>query len=120
MRSSWDEDATWLGYVDGKAEMLREGNPQPVQVNKTFVVGQSVITPAKSPLTLDVKADEPKHWFVVGWKPFAVVDLEVDDEELDEKVADRGGILPLEFKREQNMSVRLRLRPAQPAVAAAK
>ena len=44
----------------------------------------------------------------------------MDDEELDEKAADRGGILPLEFKREQNMSVRLRLRQAQPAVAAAK
>ena len=82
-----------MGYVNGKAEMLREGNPQPVQVNKTFIVGQSVITPAKSPLTLDLKADEPKHWFVVGWKPFAVVDLEVDDEELDEKAADSGGIL---------------------------
>jgi hypothetical protein len=120
VRSSWEEDATWLGYVNGKAEMLREGNPQPMQVNKTFIVGQSVITPAKSPLKLDVKADEPKHWFVVGWKPFAVVEVEADDEELDEKAADRGGILPLEFKREQNMSVRLHLRPAQPAVAAAK
>lgn len=120
VRSSWDEDATWLGYVDGKAEVLREGNPQPMQVNKTLIVGQSVITPAKSPLKLDIKADEPKHWYVVGWKPRAVVDVEADDEELDEKVADRGGILPLEFKREQNMSVRLRLRPAQPAVAATK
>ena len=34
IRSSWDEDATWLGYVDGKAEMLKEGNPQPMQLNK--------------------------------------------------------------------------------------
>lgn len=114
IRSSWDEDAMWLGYADGKAEVLREGNPQPAQVSSTLVVGESVITPAKSPLKLDIKADEPKHWYVLGWKPDTAIEIEADDEELDEKMADRGGILPLEFKREQDMSVRLRLRPAIP------
>jgi hypothetical protein len=113
IRSSWDEDATWLGYVDGKAEVLKEGKPQPLQLNKMVTIGESVITPAKSPLKLDVQADQPKHWYVLGWKPFAVLDIEADDEELDEKTADRGGILALEFKREQNMSVRLRVRSSK-------
>ena len=110
MRSSWDEDATWLGYVDGKAEVLREGKPQPLRINRTLILGDSVITPSKSPMKIDVKADEPKHWYVLGWKPFAMIEIEADDEELDEAAADRGGILALELKREENMSVRLRLR----------
>jgi hypothetical protein len=112
LRSSWDEDAIWVGYVDGKAEVLRDGKPQPFQVNKTMVVGDTVIAPAKSPMRLDVQADHPKFWFVLGWKPGAVVDIEADDEELDEKIADRGGILPLQFIREENISVRLRLHAA--------
>jgi hypothetical protein len=109
LRSSWDEDATWVGFVDGKAEVLREGAPQPFQVDKVIVVGDTVIAPAKSPMRLNLRADQPKHWYVVGWKPGAVVDVEADDEELDEKIADRGGILALEFLREQDLSVRLHL-----------
>lgn len=114
MRSSWDEDATWLGYIDGKAEVLREGKPQALQVNKTLIIGQSVITPAKSPMRFEVTPDEPKHWYVLGWKPKEAVEIEADDEELDEKVADRGGILALEFKREQKISVLLRVRGSTP------
>lgn len=114
VRSSWDEDALWLGYVDGKAELLREGKPQALQINKTLVIGDTVITPAKSPMRVEVQADQPKHWYVLGWKPMSVVDIEADDEELDEGVADRGGILALQFRREQNMTVRLRLRKTIP------
>jgi hypothetical protein len=114
MRSSWDEDATWLGYIDGKAEVLREGKPQPLQVNKTLIIGQSVITPAKSPMRFEVAADQPKHWYVLGWKPGAAIEIEADDEELDERIADRGGILALEFKREQKISVLLRVRGSTP------
>jgi hypothetical protein len=113
VRSSWEEDATWIGYQDGKAEVLRDGKPQPLQVNKTLVVGDTVMAPAKSPMHLEVNADSPKFWFVLGWKPSAEVDIEADDEELDEAVADRGGILALEFKREQNMGVLLRVRQSK-------
>ena len=109
LRSSWDEDAVWVGYTGGKAEVLRDGKPQPFQVNKTVVVGDTVIAPAKSPMRLEVKADSPEHWFILGWSPKAVVDIEAEDEELDEGVADRGGILGLEFKRKQDMSVRLKV-----------
>ena len=115
MRSSWDEDATWLGYIDGKAEVLREGKPQPLQVNKTLIIGQSVITPAKSPMRFEVAADQAEAFrYVLGWKPGAAVEIEADDEELDERIADRGGILALEFKREQKISVLLRVRGSTP------
>jgi hypothetical protein len=112
LRSSWDEDALWVGYTGGKAEVLREGKPQPFQVNKTVVVGDTVITPAKSPLRMEVKADMPRHWYILGWKPKAVIDVEAEDEELDEQFVDRGGILALEFKRKDDLSVRLKLHGA--------
>ena len=114
LRSSWDEDAIWVGYVDGKAEVLRDGKPQPFQVNKPIVVGDTMLAPAASPMRLQIQADQPAFWFLLGWKPGSVVDIEVDDEELDEKVADRGGILPLQFLREENISVRLRLHGPAP------
>lgn len=117
LRSSWDEDALWLGYVNGKAELLKDGKPQPLQISKTAVVGDSVITPGKSPMRLDVKADQPKYWFVLGLPPLSMFDVEVDDEELDEKMTDRGGILALYLPREQDVSVRLRLYSPKAAVA---
>lgn len=119
LRSSWDEDATWVGYFNGRAEVLKDGKPQPFQVNKTIVVGDSVITPAKSPMVLQVDPDQPKFWFILGWKPGDIVDIEADDEELDEKIADRGGILALQFLREEKLSARLRLH-APPAAATLK
>jgi hypothetical protein len=112
VRSSWGEDALWVGYTAGKAEVLRDGKPQPFQVNKAIDVGGTVIAPAKSPMRLQVKADSPEHWFVLGWPAKATVDIEAEDEELDEKIADRGGILALEFKRKQDMSVRLKVHEA--------
>ncbi|HYP05328.1 MAG TPA: hypothetical protein VER03_03765 [Bryobacteraceae bacterium] len=108
LRSSWEEDAVWVGYTGGKAEVLREGKPQPFQVNRTIVVGETVITPAKSPMRIEVKADHPTHWYILGWKPQAWIDVEAEDEELDEAFADRGGILALQLKRKQDMSVRLK------------
>jgi hypothetical protein len=114
LRSSWDEDALWVGYMDGKAEILQDGRPQPFQVNKPIHVGTSMILPAKSPMRIEVKADSPTHWYVLGWKPNAVVEIEADDEALDERVADRGGILELEFKRKQDMTVLLKLYTAPP------
>jgi hypothetical protein len=115
LRSSWDEDALWVGYMDGKAEVLQDGKPQPFQVNKPITVGTSMILPAKSPMRIEVKADSPTHWYVLGWKPNAVLDVEADDEELDEKIADRGGILELEFKRKQDITVLLKLYAPPPA-----
>jgi hypothetical protein len=109
LRSSWDEDALWVGYMDGKAEVLKDGKPQPFQVNKPIPVGTSMILPAKSPMRVEVKADSPPHWYVLGWKPNATVEVEADDEALDERIADPGGILELEFKRKQDITVLLKL-----------
>ena len=36
VRSSWEEDATWIGYWDGKAEVLREGKPQPLKSTRRW------------------------------------------------------------------------------------
>lgn len=117
LRSSWDEDATWFVYANGKAELLKDGKPQPLQVNRTAIVGDSAVTPGRSPMRLEIKADQPKFWYILGWKPFSVVDVEGDDEDLDEKIADRGGILALHLPREQDISVRLRLYSPKAAAA---
>jgi hypothetical protein len=82
-------------------------------VNKTGVVGETVIAPAKSPMRLEVKADSPRHWYILGWKPNAVIDVEAEDEELDERFTDRGGILALEFKRNDDLIVRLKAHASQ-------
>ena len=105
---------------DGKAEVLRDGNPQPVQVNKTFVVGDIGDNAREVPHDAGCKGGSAET-LVCPWVET------VRRRGLSKRMmkswmrrsADRGGILPLEFKREQNMSVRLRLRRAQPAVAAA-
>lgn len=110
MRSSWEEDATWLGYVDGKAQVFREGSPQPVQLDKPLTIGKAMILTGKPAMRLEVQPDGPSKWFVVGLKPASLMNVEADDEELDEVKVDRGGILQMDFKRKDRMVVRLKLR----------
>jgi hypothetical protein len=52
---------------------------------------------ARSPRRSEVKLEEEDAVFIVGLKPRQSyqVEVEVDDEEMFETAADRGGILPL-------------------------
>ncbi|MCS6952969.1 MAG: hypothetical protein RMK57_14855 [Bryobacterales bacterium] len=113
LRSSWEEDAVWLGYFDrelqlfekGERKILRpEAEPQPICIQDAAVL----YTSGAARFTLD--NPETKLVFVVGLAPGGRYEIEADDEEMRELEADRGGIL--EFTVTPRPPLTVRVRPA--------
>ena len=115
-RTSWDEDATWIGYFDGHLQLFQDGKLQTLRsgaaVKPTRIGGAILLSaPAASPdgtLRFDAKTEAT---FVLGLKPRQDYDVEIDDEELSEAGTDLGGTLVLGMPPETQAGVRIRARP---------
>jgi hypothetical protein len=112
VRSSWEEDASYFCYYDGQIQFFEEGQRKRLVVKGNTApinVGGVTLFSAQSPMKFMVdpvkEEREPGeravalklHYFLVGLKPNARFDIEVDDEELLESTTDAGGILALTF-----------------------
>ena len=116
VRSSWDEDATWFGHFDGVMQLFSKGsvttlNPQ--LVNAPMSLGDAVICLAHGPLRFTVKLDEEDLVFILGLQEGRTYQVEVDDEEMYEAAAARGGILQLNDVP-RGRPIGIRLKPAPP------
>jgi hypothetical protein len=114
-RTSWDEDATWLGYFDGQLQMFRDGQLQVLKAGsaaKPVRVGDTVLLTAPTALPDGTVrfAAESETVFVLGLASGGHYDIEVDDEELWEGNADVGGTLMLTLPPEIQAGVRIRKR----------
>jgi hypothetical protein len=110
IRSNWDDDATWLGYFDGKVQLFEDGRIQPLSLQsqkEPTIVGDTAILLGKSKMRLDLTPESPTSYFIIGLKPHQKYLIEVDDEELAEEETDVGGILALNFLRKDKLSVRI-------------
>jgi hypothetical protein len=113
LRSSWDDDAQWLGYFGGELQTFAEGEPRVLPpkpgtvrwIDTTAVVagGRQLFTTVGRPA---------KRVFLVGLEPATVYQVEFDDREMLEERADPGGILEFEFQ--PGFSGGLALRRASP------
>ncbi len=114
-RTSWDEDATWLGYFDGQIQLFRDGQLQTLKAGsavKPVVVGDTLLLTAPAPSAEGMIrfAAERETVFVLSLAPLAQYDIEVDDEELSEGTTDAGGTLMLILPPETQAGVRIRKR----------
>jgi hypothetical protein len=120
-RSSWDEDATWFAYRNGKAQVFRngarmqmrlDGDTAPLTLGPTRIFfGPSGLNFTTGWLAQEAGAERPvreEFAIVVGLEPDTLYDIEVDDEELREARTDTGGILSLEFPAGRAAGVRIR------------
>ncbi len=99
VRSSWDDDAKWLGYFGGQLQLFENGQPRvvaPDSLRNPVQIGKTVVAAARSPFRFKT-AGEVENIFVIGLEPLATYDVEADDEEMREAKTDRGGILELNF-----------------------
>ncbi|MEJ7605111.1 MAG: hypothetical protein WKF37_02335 [Bryobacteraceae bacterium] len=113
LRSSWNEDAEWLGFSGNKLQLFREGKLQIAPLSPgalPAMIGDSAIVAGQKAMKWILQEDDPSHWYVVGLKPMQSFDLEIDDQELAEVQADNGGVIALKFDRHQGVGVRLRSR----------
>lgn len=109
-RSSWDEDARWFGIVgrefqlcdDGRVHVLEMGpaaaSPKPVEIGPAEVLQWRV------PLRVEGGADTI---FVVGGKPGAKYNVEIEDEEMQEADADRAGTVHVDLPKDRRPMVYL-------------
>ncbi|MBV8819775.1 MAG: hypothetical protein JO022_15545 [Acidobacteriaceae bacterium] len=112
LRSDWEEDATWFALYKGEAQLFRDGKitvlsqqartgkPEPIHV------GPAGVVLARNPLLF--QADEGGQWFIIGAKPRATYDVEIDDEEMCEMQADTAGTLELRIAGERSPGVRIK------------
>ncbi|HEV2446940.1 MAG TPA: hypothetical protein VGS58_13510, partial [Candidatus Sulfopaludibacter sp.] len=115
VRSSWNEDAAWFGYFDGVAQLFSDAkvtalNPQ--IAGQPMSLGEAVICMAHNARRFEVKLDDEDAVFLIGLRTGRAYQVEVDDEEMYETAADKGGILALtDVPRGRTTSIRLKELP---------
>jgi hypothetical protein len=113
-RSSWEESARWLGYFDGEFQLFQDGKVtllNPEITEGPISLDEAVIYFGRNAQRFTAMLQPEEEAFVVGLKPRAVYQIEVDDEELVEQSTDPGGILALRLPRQVKIGVRIRPRP---------
>jgi hypothetical protein len=96
-RTSWDEDAKWLGYFDGHLQLFRDGKIETLKAGaatEPVHVGEALILSAREKDATRFRADT-EAVFVLNLTPRARYDVEIDDQELREEETDIGGTLVL-------------------------
>jgi hypothetical protein len=115
-RTSWEEDATWIGYFEGRLQVFRDGKLETLRSGAStgpVRVGDAVLMSAPVPEkdgTVRFKA-ATEVTVVLGLSPRSSYDIEIDDEELAEGDTDAGGTLVVELPPDTEAGVRIRKRP---------
>lgn len=100
LRSSWEDDATWVGWFGSSGQMFTDGRVGPLQLKKPLDIGDSVLlTGDRTTTKVLLPKESPEQWFIVGLKPQTTYDIETDDEGMTDARTDRTGILSLQPRR---------------------
>jgi hypothetical protein len=110
LRSSWDDDADWFFRSGGRMQAFHDGrvaNLTEADLIEPVVVGDATaMTAPEGRLSI---RNEAKHaYYLLGLKPGAVYEIEVDDEQMREVVADRTGVIELSAAENRTASAMLR------------
>lgn len=113
-RTSWDEDATWIGYFDGRLQLFQNGSLQTLRQGASvspIQVGTATITTAASKNAAKFHLSN-QTLFVLGLAPRSEYAVEIDDQELELLDTDAGGTLRVPVSSGADVGVRVRLRDA--------
>jgi hypothetical protein len=113
-RTSWDEDATWMGYFEGRLQLFQNGHLQTLREGvavKPLQVGAATITSAPARDAAKFRLDN-ETLFVLGLAPRSEYAVEIDDQELEFLDTDAGGTLQVPSSAGGGVGVRVRLRDA--------
>jgi hypothetical protein len=114
-RTSWDEDASWLGYFEGHLQLYKDGKIQSLRAGAAVQpvrIGDALLLSAESQDAARFEANA-EAVFVLNLTPRAVYQVEVDDQELEEVETDAGGTLVLSFPEGAEAGVRIRRRTGE-------
>ena len=120
-RSSWDDDAAWVGYFDGELQLFADGRRTLVDLKKQtspIVFPQLAVVPAAGNSTFRVRLAEGDDVFVVALEPGKTYRIRMGTEKSVPYVAGKGGILHL--KAEPGAETTFDLLTAEPSAPAAE
>src|ERR1019366_4473552 len=105
VRSSWEDDAEWLGFFGGQLQLFRDGGVtrvDPATAREPLDIDAAIVFFARQTKQFVVPDSpapkEPENEvavFIVGLDPRRPYHVEIDGEEMTEEMADPGGIVYL-------------------------
>jgi hypothetical protein len=108
VRSSWEDDAAWIGFFGGQLQLFKDGgvtkvdpktarDPLDIDAAIIFFARESrrFVVPHAAPAEKGAEKEIDASVFVVGLDPKRAYHVEVDGEEMVEERADPGGIVYL-------------------------
>jgi hypothetical protein len=117
VRSSWEDDASWIGFFEGRLQLFADGGVvevNPKLAHEPMDIEEATVFFARDANRFHVpqrKTDEATDdVFIVGLEPRQAYHVEVDGEEMVEELADPGGIIFLPALA-SGVGVRLAPRP---------
>src|SRR5260370_3629121 len=81
MRSSWEENAKWLGYFEGELQYFDNGRPtvlNPQLAQTPIALPEAVVLPGGYAKQFKITLDEGETVFIVGWQPRHRYEIESD------------------------------------------
>jgi hypothetical protein len=118
-RTSWDEDATWIGYFEGRLQLFRNGSLQTLRAGAAVnpvQVGTATVTSAPAQDAAKFRLQN-QTLFVLGLAPRSEYAVEIDDQELEFLNTDAGGTLRVPTPESADVGVRVRRRGPIPGGA---
>lgn len=112
IRSSWEDDATWFGQFDHRRQLFEAGHIRDLGPDgKTLNIrlGVATVRSGASPAPFSIDGNDPETVYLVGLKPLASYDVEIDDQELQVRRTDRAGTLELRFPVAIKTGIRVHL-----------
>jgi hypothetical protein len=98
VRSSWEDDALWAGYLDGHLQEFRDGRVIPLDPHSPHApldLEEAAIVFAADAARFQSGNNPSNDVFVVGLDSRTSYHVEIDDEEMTEMDSDPGGIVYL-------------------------
>jgi len=118
VRSSWDDDAAWFGYFDGAAQLVRDGQRLPVDLQAAAAplsMASAVIAWGAAARRLRVHPGEGQDTLILlGLAPSRTYQVQIGDEKkvkTSKEVTDPGGILVLHLQPGKEVGVRVAAAP---------
>jgi hypothetical protein len=100
VRSTWEDDAAWIGFFDAQLQIFKEGEvtrADPGKSREPLDIDTAIIFFAREakrfPVAREGKDEKDAAVFIVGLDPGRAYHVEVDGEEMTEERADPGGIV---------------------------
>jgi hypothetical protein len=108
-RTSWDDDATWIGYFDGRMQLFQDGQLQTLKAGAAVQpvrVGDATLVSAPASPNPHFRI-EGRLLVVLGLAARAEYGVEIDDQELEFLESDSGGTLVISGVEGVNAGVRI-------------